>query len=315
MNECPHCHSALGDGARPAACARCGHKLGTELPGIDDTWEAIRLLPGNQGDSKPIIGGPVESVPEGRSTTTGELLRSLLAVAAARTERGRSERPPPAPQSTGFGLDYEEVGATNAYGAQVGRFRPASAGAASITMGNEPTLPQQNVPIPETPPPETNDGIIARALESLCTRVHSHERGVACVVDLLTLVASADGVIDDAEMDALSSSVGVLLGGVRLPKYMRLLVQSSVDEIHKVGAAETMLGIAEVLSETDAVEDGLVMAVAVAYASYGMCPPERATIRALAGVAGVASERCEEIIRQVRAEVDPAWESVAIARR
>jgi hypothetical protein len=71
-----------------------------------------------------------------------------------------------------------------------------------------------------------------------------------------------------------------------------------------------MLGIAEVLSECDAAEDGLVMAIAIAYASYGMCPPERATIRALAGVVNIDSERCEELIRRVRAEVDPAWEKV-----
>jgi tellurite resistance protein len=272
MTNCPHCSSALPPGPPPARCASCGHAL-----------------------EKPTIGGAPEPSPDGTKSKPGELLRTLRAVAAARIARD-SKRPPP-PEVNANAFDFEDVAGTRAYGSRVaaGVVAPAAA-LGSVSMGSEPE------PVPELPPIGSR---IARALESLCTRVHAHERGAACVVDLLTLVASADGVIDDAEMEALSSALSALLGGERLPKYLRLLVQSSIDEIHKIGAAETMLRIAEVLTECDASEDGLVMAIAVAYASYGMCAPERAAIRALAGVTGIESERCERLIRDVRAEIDP----------
>ena len=296
---CPRCQTpnALDDAS--LQCIRC------DSSAPSDRWD---------GSAKPLIGGPVDVPREGRITTTGELLRGLLAIAAARTERRRSDRPPPPAAAAVSTLqDDDDVGGTVTYGDVARTKGIAAAAKASFSMGDAARFADRMTPVPvataaaeSSREEEPVDGsLIARSLESLCIRVRAHPRGVACVIDLLTLVASADGVIDDAEIDAITSAVGVLLGGIRLPQYMQLLVRSSVDEIHKLGAAETMLGIAEVLSECRAAEDGLVMSIAIAYASYGMCPPERATIRALAGVVDVNGDRCEELIRLVRAEVAP----------
>ncbi len=148
-------------------------------------------------------------------------------------------------------------------------------------------------------------GNIARALERLCRLAETAHHGRQCVVDLLTLVASADGEIDEAETEALGRALGVLLGGEPLPEVVQLLIQSSLDSIRERGRHERIAEIAEALIDSEAVEDGLTVAVAVAYASYGFSRPERETIDALARLTGTSAERVVEIVATVRREVDP----------
>jgi tellurite resistance protein len=146
---------------------------------------------------------------------------------------------------------------------------------------------------------------ISNALEVLCASSERASQGRSCVVDLLTLVATADGEIDTEEMEVLTRALGVLIGGDPLPEVVQLLIGSSVDAIRNEGRESRILKVATGLRECRAEEEGVHVAIAIAYASYGFSPAERAVVGAIAHAAGLPPSRVTALIREVRREVDP----------
>jgi tellurite resistance protein len=143
------------------------------------------------------------------------------------------------------------------------------------------------------------NAVIQRAAESLRTRFASNEYSFAPIVDLATLVANADGTIDDAEMDALGECMRAVFAEHFGPEAVRYMVKSSVDLIKSVGVEARAKLIADVLASCDAAEDGLTLALAVAHASEGFSPEERAVVEMVATASGVTPARLEALIANV----------------
>ena len=116
--------------------------------------------------------------------------------------------------------------------------------------------------------------LVDDAINVLCTRFEQHGYNPTPIVDLGVLVARADGKVDDAEKKALRD---VFEARARL--------------------------VAEILKDCDAVEQGIVVALGIAYASEGLSKDERAVIDMIAKAAGLAPERVDALAKQVKAKL------------
>lgn len=149
--------------------------------------------------------------------------------------------------------------------------------------------------------------IVAGAIDQLCS---AFERGgyfPTPIIDLGVLVVYADGVIDKKEREVLLDVFSTLLDTKLSPEVVDHLVTASVQVIEAAGAESRARLIAEILLDCDAVEPGILVALAVAYASEGLSKEERVVIERIADFAKLPRAKLEELIRRVgaRAAGDP----------
>jgi hypothetical protein len=85
------------------------------------------------------------------------------------------------------------------------------------------------------------------------------------------------------------------------------LIESSLKVISATGVAPRVRLIAEILRDCDVVEEGIIVALAVAYASNGISAPERELVGSIAQAARLDDER----FKALDAEVAAAFESRA----
>jgi tellurite resistance protein len=117
-------------------------------------------------------------------------------------------------------------------------------------------------------------------VEKLLLRL-GDDAGLPVVVELGVLIAAADGVIDDAELEALAVLVEGSLGGHVDTKLVRHFVREARNVIQAEGTAEAAARIGGVLRERDVGPEGLAVAEAIALASQGISDVERAALDAL----------------------------------
>lgn len=149
--------------------------------------------------------------------------------------------------------------------------------------------------------------IVAGAIDQLCIAFDRGGYNPTPIIDLGVLVVNADGVVDQRERDVLLDVFQTLLGAKLTPEVVGHLVTASLQVIQAAGAESRARLVAEILLDCDAVEPGLLVALAVAYASEGFSKEERAVIERIADFARVPRPRLEELIRRVgaRANGDP----------
>ena len=140
--------------------------------------------------------------------------------------------------------------------------------------------------------------IVRKASETLLARFEEHGYNPTPVIDLGVIVAAADGEIDDAEIRALRSVVGTLLGAQFRPEVVLHLVHASNQVLKQAGVEPRIRLVAEILRDCDAVEPGIIVALAIALAS-GLKDSERKVLSMLASAGGVPPERLDELIAQV----------------
>lgn len=225
--------------------------------------------------------------------SSSELLRSLLGLAARRQVPHAGPATPP--------------GGTAVYGGETVRMLvDASAPgvlAWGIDTGSAPEQTPSNSPAQSQSqsPPRS----LAEAEAVLCARVQGDPAASKRVMDLLCLVAAADGEVDDDEASALARTMGVLLGGALHDAVVKLLIGGSLDELGAQGFDAKVAEVASSLRTYGAVEEGLMLAIAMAYASGGFSGPERAVVLRLARAMDVRDDRLAVILAAVRREVDP----------
>ena len=146
---------------------------------------------------------------------------------------------------------------------------------------------------------------IAIALATLCRVFRSRSQGLSDLVELAAIVAAADGQVDEPERDALTDVVTVMLGDLQ-PDLAKHLVNSTLHKIRELGWVPLVRDVAEALVACDAVEEGLTLAFAIAYASDGISTQERTVIETIASAAGVPPEQLASIRHAVRTAVDLA---------
>ena len=146
-----------------------------------------------------------------------------------------------------------------------------------------------------TPPPS-----IQPLIDEVLTHFQHGDAGISTIVDLSVLVAMADGKIDAVEMAALTESVEAIVGSRLVTSMVKHLVTQSRADIRAKGVEASAKSIGEILARQGAGEDGLLLGLAVAWASEGLAPTERECLEQVGRAAGVSAERFAELAEAVR---------------
>jgi hypothetical protein len=144
--------------------------------------------------------------------------------------------------------------------------------------------------------------IIRPLVAALRARFDSSDEGLNVIVDLAVLVALADGTIDEAEMAALAESIGTLVGGVLDPRMTRQVIRESRAKINAAGAEVRAGEIGASLAAHGAVDEGLLFALAIGWASDGLSTVERDRTLLVARAAGVTAAGLDELSRAIEEE-------------
>lgn len=145
--------------------------------------------------------------------------------------------------------------------------------------------------------------VVLAAVETLCLRFEAGDYNPTPIIDLGVLVAHADGQVDAAEVAALGEIVGRLLGARLDAEMIGYLVQASLDVAAQAGVTSRARLVAEILMDCDAVEEGIVVALAIAFASDGLSATERALIESIARATELPSSRLDALVEEVRSAV------------
>lgn len=150
--------------------------------------------------------------------------------------------------------------------------------------------------------------IVQAAIDELCVAFDDNGYNPTPIIDLGVLVVIADGNIDLREREVLRGAFQSLLDTKLSAEVVDHLVTASVDVVGTAGAESRARLIAEILVDCGAVEPGILVALAIAFASEGLSREERAVIEKIADHARFPRARLEQLIGDVaaRAERDPA---------
>ena len=146
--------------------------------------------------------------------------------------------------------------------------------------------------------------IVAAAIDQLCFAFERGGYNPTPIIDLGVLVVIADGVVDEKEREVLLDVFQTLLDTKLSAEVVDHLVTASVQVVEAAGAESRARLIAEILLDCDAVEPGILVALAVAYASEGLSKEERVVIERIAEFAELPRSRLEQLIRRVHALSD-----------
>jgi len=145
---------------------------------------------------------------------------------------------------------------------------------------------------------------VREAIERLLGRFERGDYNPTPIIDLGTLVANADGVVDAQEIETLQQILEPLLGAQLDGELVGYLVNASLSVIKSAGVEPRMRVVAEILMDCDAVEEGIIVALAVAYASEGLSEAERALVTQLAKLCEVPDDRIAALIARVGSEME-----------
>lgn len=148
--------------------------------------------------------------------------------------------------------------------------------------------------------------IIAPAIEELCAAFERGGYNPTPVIDLGVLIANADGSVDDQERALLREVFQALLETKLTPDVVDALISASVEVIRLAGSEPRARLVASILQDCDAVEPGLRVALAIAFASEGLSEAERGVVDRIAEAAGVPKPRVDELVEEVRKHTDDA---------
>lgn len=142
--------------------------------------------------------------------------------------------------------------------------------------------------------------VVGPAIEKLCEAFDRGGYNPTPIIDLGVLVANADGTVDDRERGMLFDIFTTLLGTTLNSEVVDALVTASVEVIQQAGAEPRARLVGTILHDCDAGEDGLVVALAVAFASEGLSSAEQKVVDRIADAAGVSKMRLGELTNKVR---------------
>lgn len=145
--------------------------------------------------------------------------------------------------------------------------------------------------------------LVEDAVADLCTRFEHGGYTAMPVVDLGVLVARADGSMDEKERETLREAFEALLETRLNAEVVGHLITASLEVIEAAGADARARLIVEILKDCDAVEQGVIVALFIAFASEGLSTNERSVIAQIARAGGLSEERFQELIVRVRAKL------------
>jgi tellurite resistance protein len=146
--------------------------------------------------------------------------------------------------------------------------------------------------------------VVGPAIDELCEAFERGGYNPTPIIDLGVLVANADGKVDDRERGVLSDIFATLLGTTLSSDVVDALVTASVDVINAAGAEPRARLVGTILHDCDAGESGLIVALAVAFASEGLSSAEQTVVDRIADASGIGKARLQELTDKVRKRTD-----------
>ena len=147
--------------------------------------------------------------------------------------------------------------------------------------------------------------VIASAIDLLCAAFERGGYNPTPIIDIGVLVASADGPVDSRERDMLLDVFQALLNTSLTAEVVDHLVTASLEVIEVAGAESRARLVAAILKDCDAVEPGVRVALAIAFASQGLSKAERTVIERIATAGGMTSSHLAQLTAEVRVHADP----------
>ncbi|MFT3776201.1 MAG: TerB family tellurite resistance protein [Minicystis sp.] len=148
--------------------------------------------------------------------------------------------------------------------------------------------------------------LIQDSIAVLCTRFTAGGYGLSPIIDLGALVANADGTVDEKELDMLRYLFDAALGSRLGKDALAHLVRSSLQVILEAGLEPRARFLADILVDCNAVEEGLTVALGVAFASEGLSQPERDVIDAIARAARLPQGKVDALAANVERSMGDA---------
>jgi tellurite resistance protein len=145
--------------------------------------------------------------------------------------------------------------------------------------------------------------VVDDAIVDLCAKFDEGGYYPTPIVDLGVLVARADGVVDEKERQMLREVFEALLETRLSPHVVDHLIQASLDVIEQAGVDARAHLVAEILRDCNAVEQGLLVALAIAFASEGLSSAERAVVEQIAKAADFPLDAVDTLVRRVKSKV------------
>ncbi|CAN5911650.1 hypothetical protein BH11MYX4_BH11MYX4_69290 [soil metagenome] len=155
--------------------------------------------------------------------------------------------------------------------------------------------------------------VIATAIEELCDAFEQGGYNPTPIIDIGVLVASADGKVDMREREMLLDVFQTLLDTSLTAEVVDHLVTASLEVIEAAGAESRARLVAQILQDCNAVDAGVRVALAIAFASQGLNEAERKVIKRIADAGGMPPARLAQLTKDIRMHADPDPVSVRMS--
>jgi tellurite resistance protein len=148
-------------------------------------------------------------------------------------------------------------------------------------------------------------------MDALRAKLGDQDEALMASVDLAVLVAMADGTIDADERAALAAALESLMRAQVAAPVVRHLIRESKNQIDADGPEARAKAIGRQLADHGAADEGLRLALAIAFSSDGLCDLERERISLVARAAGVSDARFAALVAAAAAAPPADGEAVA----
>jgi tellurite resistance protein len=146
---------------------------------------------------------------------------------------------------------------------------------------------------------------IKSLMDALRAKLGDADEALIASVDLAVLVAMADGTIDPDERAALTAALDAVMKAQMAAPVVRHLIRESKNQIDAEGPQARAKAIGHQLADHGAADEGLRLALAIAFSSEGMCDVERDIIAVIAEAAGVSDARFAALVASAAAPPPP----------
>ncbi len=143
--------------------------------------------------------------------------------------------------------------------------------------------------------------LVEDALARLGRKFEDADYNPTPLIDLGAIVANADGKIESAEKEALAQMLEPLLHAHLDTELVGFLVDASLKVLARTGTSRRIEVLAAILHDCDAVDEALIVAVAMATHERSLGEAERKVIGELAVACEVEPPHLEEIVARVSA--------------
>ena len=147
--------------------------------------------------------------------------------------------------------------------------------------------------------------VIATAIDELCEAFNRCGYNPTPIIDIGVLVANADGTVDEREREMLLDVFQTLLNTSLTPEVVDHLITASLEVIEAAGAESRARHVAAILQDCDAVEPGVRVALAIAFASHGLDKDEAKVVDRIASAGGMKASQLAQLTAEIREHADP----------